>query len=83
MTEFTDEVEKQRILMEAEKWGKGIKYIHASDGVIETAFNNGNIRYEENKKGGKITWHRETNPAESLVDMFHRAVADMRSNYWK
>ena len=83
MTEYTDKVEKQRLLQKAEKWGKGIKYIHASDGIIETKFNNGNIRYEENKTGGKTTWHRETNPDESLVNKFNRAVADMTRNYWK
>ena len=30
MTEYTDKVERQRILMQAEEWGKGIRYIHAN-----------------------------------------------------
>ena len=37
MTEFTEKVEKRRILMEAEEWGNGIKHIHANNGIIETA----------------------------------------------
>ena len=45
MTEYTDKVEKQRILMEAEEWGSGVKHIHANNGIIETAYQNGNVHY--------------------------------------
>ena len=47
MTEFTDRVEKQRVLMEAEEWGSGVKYIHANNGIIETKYQNGNVHYED------------------------------------
>ena len=50
MTEYTDKVEKQRILMEAEEWGNGVKHIHANNGIIETAYQNGDVHYEEAKK---------------------------------
>ena len=74
MTEYTEEVEKQRILQQAEKWGKGVKYIHANNGIIETKFNNGDIQYD---RDGRISWHRERPTRETLIDKFQRAVADM------
>ena len=46
MTEYTDLVEKRRIQFQAEEWGNGIKYIHANKGIIETAYQNGDIDYE-------------------------------------
>ena len=55
MTEYTDKVEKQRILMEAEEWGNGVKHIHANNGIIETAYQNGNVHYEDTKTGRKWT----------------------------
>ena len=58
MTEFTDIVERQRLLQEVEKWSKGIKYIHANNGVIETKFNSGDIEYRDTTTG-KITWERK------------------------
>ena len=76
MTEYTEEVERQREKNEAEIWGKRIKHILADNGIITTAFNNGDIRYEENKPGGKTTWHRESK--ESLMDKFYRWKADSR-----
>ena len=29
MTQYTDRVEREKNKQEAEKWGKGVKYIHA------------------------------------------------------
>ena len=40
MTQYSDEVQKVRIQQAAEEWGEGVKYIHANEGIIETAFNN-------------------------------------------
>ena len=74
MTEYTEEVEKQRILQQAEKWGKGVKYIHANNGIIETKFNNGDIQYD---RDGRISWHREKPTKKTSIDTFHRALADM------
>ncbi len=78
MTEFTDRVEEQKLLLAAEEWGKKVNYIHAQNGIIETKFNNGDIRYEENKPNGKTTWHREKTSKESLIDKFYRVMADRR-----
>ena len=76
MTEFSEIVENQRILMEAEEWGAGIKYIHANNGIIETAFNNGDIQYD---RDGRISWHREKPTKQTLFDKFERAMTDLIS----
>ena len=76
MTEFEDQVEKQRQLMKAEEWGKGVKYIHANNGIIETAFNNGDIQYD---RDGRISWHREKPTKQTLFDKFERAMTDLIS----
>ena len=44
MTEYTEKVEEVRLKQDAEKWGRRVKYLHASNGMIETAYNNGDIR---------------------------------------
>tara|TARA_Y100001963_G_C6480574_1_gene308781 strand:- start:245 stop:496 length:252 start_codon:yes stop_codon:yes gene_type:complete len=79
MTQYTDRVEKQRTKQAAEKWGKRVKYIHANNGVIETAFNNGDIKYETRQKTGKYKthWHRENK--ESLIRRWQVALVDMIS----
>jgi hypothetical protein len=53
MTEYTNLVEEARLRQEAEEWATGIKYIHVNNGVIETAYNNGDIHYRETKEKGK------------------------------
>ena len=80
MTEYTEQVEKQRLLQDVEKWGKGVKYIHVNNGIIETAFNNGDIQYD---RDGRISWHRENSTRETLINKFHKAMVDMKINYWK
>ena len=71
MTEYTDKVEKQRILMEAEEWGSGVKHIHANNGIIETAYQNGDVHYEETKEGGK-SWTVYAEEPTNLIDQFLR-----------
>lgn len=79
MTEYSDRVQKQREKLAAEEWGKKVKYIVASNGIIETAFNNGDIQYVENKKGGKTTWKRARLSKETILDKFGRHLADITS----
>ena len=55
MTEYTDKVERQRLLQEVEEWAKGIKYIHANNGVVETKLNNGDTQYKDILTG-KLEW---------------------------
>jgi len=39
MTEFTNEVEKQRALLELEEWRKQVKYLHSNRGLKIVKFN--------------------------------------------
>jgi len=66
MTEYSDMVEKARISMEAEEWAEGVKYIHLNNGLIETKFNNGDIRYQETKDKGK-SWTVSRNLSEKRL----------------
>ena len=81
MTEYTNLVETERARLQQEeeinKWAKGIKYIHANNGVIETAFNNGDIEYS---RDGRISWHREKPTKETLLVKFERAMIDLMSS---
>ena len=71
MTEYTEKVERQRLLQEVEKWSKGIKYIHYNNGVRETKYNNGDIQFL-NKKTGNTTWKRKRATKRTLIDKFLR-----------
>ena len=55
MTQYSDKVKKHKAKIEAEAWGKQVKYIHASNGIFEIAYNNGEVHYEETKTGRKWT----------------------------
>jgi len=81
MTQYSDIVEEVRLKNEAEKWGKGIKYIHANKGIIETKYQNGNIHYEDTKTSRKWTVFAN-HSKEKLVNKFIKWVID-RSHYGK
>jgi hypothetical protein len=75
MTEFSDKVETRRILMEAEEWGNGVKYIHANNGIIETKYQNGDMHYEDTKTHRK--WTVSANHSQgTLVEKFRRWLSD-------
>ena len=75
MTEFSEIVENQRILMEAEEWGAGIKYIHANNGIIETKYQNGDMHYEDTKTARKWTVYANQSQG-TLVQRFLKWVTD-------
>tara|TARA_Y100000310_G_scaffold242370_1_gene246523 strand:+ start:88 stop:339 length:252 start_codon:yes stop_codon:yes gene_type:complete len=79
MTEFTDRVEKQRILMEAEEWGSGVKHIHANNGIIETAYQNGNVHYEDTKTGRKWTVYSNHSQG-TIVEKFRKWLSDRKGH---
>ena len=79
MTEFAEKVENRRILMEAEEWGSGVKHIHANNGIIETAYQNGNVHYEDTKTGKKWTVYSNQSQG-TLVERFLRWVSDGSHN---
>ena len=80
MTEYTDKVEAVKLQQQIDEYAKGIKYVHANNGVIETKYNNGDIQYKYTRgpKRGKTEWHRENATRETLLDKMYRAVADLR-----
>ena len=81
MTEYTDKVERRRILMEAEEWGSGVKHIHANNGIIETAYQNGDVHYEDTTT--HRTWTVYANQSQgTIVERFLKWASD-RSHYGK
>ena len=51
MTEYTEQVDRQRLLNDALEWGNGVKYIHYNNGIEETRFNNGSYKLTNPKPG--------------------------------
>ena len=76
MTQYNNKVLKHIERMEAEEWGKKIKYVLADNGIIKYAYNNGEIHIEENKPGGKKWIEGKALNDESLLDKFSRFVID-------
>ena len=70
MTEYKELVEETYIKLQAEEWAKGVKYIHANNGIIETKYNNGDVHYQENKEGGKSWTVYKGLPKQSLLNRF-------------
>ena len=75
MTQYDEQVERQRKLLEAHEWAKGVKYIYASNGIIETKFNNGDKIFESN---GKERFERKNMTDEELLNSYGRFTADNR-----
>ena len=73
MTEYKELVEETRVRLQVEEWSKGIKYIHANNGIIETKFNNGDIEYEDTSTGKK-TWKRKRATKRTLINKFLRRL---------
>ena len=72
MTEYTDLIEEAREKLQAEEWAKGIKYIHANNGIIETKYNNGDVRYDEVKENGNSWTVYKNLPKQSLLNRFFK-----------
>tara|TARA_R110001592_G_scaffold3579_1_gene20609 strand:- start:148 stop:390 length:243 start_codon:yes stop_codon:yes gene_type:complete len=78
MTQYNELIKRKAKELEAEEWGNQVKYIHASNGIMEIAYNNGLKRFEECKPDGK-KWtegHRESK--DSLFQSFGKWIADQR-----
>jgi len=77
MTQYKEEVEKYKAKMEAEEWGKRVKYLHASNGILEVAYNNGEIHFEETATGKK--WIKgQADSKKTLIQRFEKFMADVR-----
>ena len=93
MTEYTEQVEKQRLKNAAEEWAKKPSQIHAfntentsvwydnrrTDGrVIDTHYNNGTIIREISNTGKTVTMGKKI-PKAKLLEKFLRWTASRRS----
>ena len=78
MTQYDAEVERQRQFLAALEWSKKVKYIYASNGIIETAYNSGDIHYKETKKNGKEKWERVNLSDDDLIRYHGRSMADSK-----
>ena len=76
MTQYNNKVLEHIEKMEAEEWGKKIKYVLADNGIIKYAYNNGEIHIEENKPGGKKWIEGKLMEEETLLDKFGKFVTD-------
>lgn len=77
MTEYKDLIKKKAEQLEAEKWGKQVKYIHACNDVLEVAYNNGVTKYEQISTGKKWT-EGEEEKKDTLLQSFGKWIADQR-----
>ena len=78
MTQYNKLIERKAKELEAEEWGNQVKYIHASNGVMEIAYNNGLKRFEETKPGGKKWTTGEKDTKQNIFESFSRWMADQR-----
>ena len=76
MTQYKNKVIEHLERMEAEEWGKKIKYVLADDGIIKYAYNNGEIHIEENKPDGKKWIEGKAMEKETLLEKFSKFVTD-------
>ena len=71
MTQYKDKVAKHKAKIEAEEWGRQVKYIHACNGIFEVAYNNGEKHFEETATGKK--WKTGIDYTdETLMERFER-----------
>ena len=75
MTQYDELIAKKKEELAAEAWGKQVKYISASNGVMEVAYNNGLKEFEETATGKKWT-EGEVEKKENLLQSFGKWIAD-------
>ena len=89
MTEYKEQVEKHRKLMEAEKWARGVQHIHVhqltsmwyeqrpydmEDGAVtDTIFNDGTIQ-RRLPSGGLVFLENERLMGDELIDAWEKAT---------
>ena len=72
MTEFSEKVDRQKLKLEAEEWGKQLKYYHFNNGVRTIEFNNG-YKTIENTNTDRVKVEKYDG-RESLLDRFLTAA---------
>jgi hypothetical protein len=78
MTQYNDLIIQKAKELEAEEWGNQVQYIHASNGIMEIAYNNGLKRFEETKPNGKKWTEGQKESKDSLFQSFGKWLADQR-----
>lgn len=84
MTQYNETVERQRLLIEAEKWSQGVKSLHAhsfdsmwydtrgNDGsVMDIEYNNGVVK-REIRSTGETVYFGEALTGQELLDSYIR-----------
>ena len=84
MTQYNETVERQRLLIEAEKWASGVKSLHAhsftsmwydtrgNDGsVMDIEYNNGVVK-REIRSTGETVYFGEALTGQALLDSYIR-----------
>tara|TARA_Y200000002_G_C22645407_1_gene648903 strand:- start:1031 stop:1306 length:276 start_codon:yes stop_codon:yes gene_type:complete len=84
MTQYNETVERQRLLLEAEKWASGVKSLHAhsftsmwydtrgNDGsVMDIEYNNGVVK-REIRSTGETVYFGEALTGQALLDSYIR-----------
>ena len=84
MTQYNETVERQRLLLEAEKWSQGVKSLHAhsftsmwydtrgNDGsVMDIEYNNGVVK-REIRSTGETVYFGEALTGQALLDSYIR-----------
>ncbi len=77
MTEFKENVTKQQLKLDAEEWGKRLKYYHFNNGIRTIEFNNGD-KLVENVADDKVQVVKFKSD-KSLVD---RMLTALRGGKW-
>jgi hypothetical protein len=77
MTEFKESVTKQQLKLDAEEWGKRLKYYHFNNGIRTIEFNNGD-KLVENVAEDKVQVVKFKSD-KSLVD---RMLTALRGGKW-
>mgnify|MGYP001190804251 FL=1 len=74
MTQYSDDVEKQKLKLEAEEWGKQIKYYHFNNGIRTIEYNNG-YKMIHDTVNDKVRVERYQGK-KSLLDRFLKSLGD-------
>mgnify|MGYP001162409357 FL=1 len=85
MSQYWERVERQRLLIRAEQWARGVKCIHGHScssmwydttnntrKVVDVEYNNGTINRTDCETGDSTQWFGESLVGEELIDAYTR-----------
>ena len=81
MTQYNDIIKRKAEELSAEEWGNKVKYIHASNGVMEVCYNNGTKEFEETKPNGKKWTEGTPDKKSGLGKAFGAWLADIKAGF--